>query len=200
MARRAPTPEVKAIMPGREDRRPRPGLPSATRLGSRTTPSSSEQSLSAGRDRRGPGCPIPVVLDRSNFGPDRAAGRGQMRSLCSLSSGAADGSTGWCVHAKAPARPVRVKLCSFRGRRRRRRRRRVGVNGFCPRPLAGAASLSARQYLPEPEQRRLAVLARHVVNRPAVTKTVAQLSQLCETDVEHLLAPEPLLELRPEDL
>jgi hypothetical protein len=57
-----------------------------------------------------------------------------------------------------------------------------------------------REHLPEPDDCCLTVLAAHVVDRPALAETVAQLGELREADVEHLLAAESGLEPRPERL
>ena len=78
--------------------------------------------------------------------------------------------------------------------------RESGGYGIRRASRCAASRLSASQHLPEPQQRGLAILPRHVIDRSAVAEAVAQLSELCEADVEHLFAPEPLLEMRPEDL
>ena len=65
---------------------------------------------------------------------------------------------------------------------------------------APAEALSVREHLPEPEEGGLAVLAGHVVDRPAVAKAIPQLGELGKADVQHLLAAESCLEPRPERL
>ena len=57
-----------------------------------------------------------------------------------------------------------------------------------------------REHLPEPDQGNLAILAGHIVDRPAMAKAITQLGELCKADVQHLLAAEPCLEPRPERL
>ena len=56
------------------------------------------------------------------------------------------------------------------------------------------------EHLPEPDEGGLAILAGHIVDRPAMAKAIPQLGELCKTDVQHLLAAEPFLEPRPERL